>query len=318
VAAGAIERRLSRLPSVLMTSADHGSHALSLWTDVRLAQLLRRAPAGILLATRPGLNLIAAEVAPRRLAAVGMEHMHLTAHPPRLIAAIRRAYPRLAALVVLTEADRRDYAALLGAVPRIERIPNAVPRHDGPPARLEGTRVLAAGRLTPQKGFDRLVPAFARVAAVHPEWTLRICGGGPERAALRRLVAQHALGGRVELPGPVPDVPAEMTGASLFVLSSRHEGLPMVLLEAMDKGLPVVSFDCPTGPRELIEDRRNGLLVAPGDVEGLARAMLELIEDAGLRRRCADGARATARAYALGEVGPRWDRLLAELSRAGS
>jgi glycosyltransferase involved in cell wall biosynthesis len=242
--------------------------------------------------------------------------MHLSAHPPRLTAEIRRAYPRLAALVVLTEADRREYARALGAAPRVERIPNAVPRHDGPAARPDAERILAAGRLTAQKGFDRLVPAFARVAAAHPGWTLRICGGGPERGALRRLAREHGLGGRLELAGPVADVQAEMAEASLFVLSSRYEGLPMVLLEAMDKGMAVVSFDCPTGPRELIDDHRNGILVAPGDVEGLADAMLELIEDPALRRRCGAAARETAREYAMEAVGPRWDRLLGSLSGA--
>ncbi|MEA2291616.1 MAG: hypothetical protein QOF17_636 [Solirubrobacteraceae bacterium] len=316
VRAGPLERLLRRVPSALMTPADHGARALSLWTDVRLAGLLRRAPAGILLATRPGLNVIAAEASPDRLVAVGVEHMHLSAHPPRLTAEIRRAYPRLAALVVLTEADRREYARARGAAPRGERIPNAVPRHDGPAARPDAERILAAGRLTAQKGFDRLVPAFARVAAAHPGWTLRICGGGPERGALRRLAREHGLGGRLELAGPVADVQAEMAEASLFVLSSRYEGLPMVLLEAMDKGMAVVSFDCPTGPRELIDDHRNGILVAPGDVEGLADAMLELIEDPALRRRCGAAARETAREYAMEAVGPRWDRLLGSLSGA--
>jgi glycosyltransferase involved in cell wall biosynthesis len=318
VSAGLVQRLLRRVPSALMPPSDGGFRALSLWSDVRLAHRLRRAPAGILLATRPGLNVIAAEAAPRRLVPVGLEHMHLSAHSPRLTAELRRAYPRLAAVVVLTEGDRLEYARAFGTAPRVECIPNAVPRHDGPAARPDATRILAAGRLTRQKGFDMLVPAFARVSAAHPEWTLRICGGGPERGALRGLAREHDVDGRVELPGPVGDVQAEMAEASLFVLSSRFEGLPMVLLEAMDKGMAVVSFDCPTGPRELIDDHRNGILVPPDDVEGLADAMLELIEDPALRRRCGAAARETAREYALEAVGPRWDRLLGALSGAGS
>jgi glycosyltransferase involved in cell wall biosynthesis len=104
-----------------------------------------------------------------------------------------------------------------------------------------------------------------------------------------------------------------MAQASMFVLSSRFEGFPLVLVEAMHKGLPVVSFDCPTGPGEIVEDGRNGILVAPEDVDGLARGMMTLIEDAELRRRCGAAAAATAAAYRMDVIGPQWDTFVAEL-----
>jgi glycosyltransferase involved in cell wall biosynthesis len=104
-----------------------------------------------------------------------------------------------------------------------------------------------------------------------------------------------------------------MEKASVFALSSRFEGFPMVLLEAMSKGLPIVSFDCPTGPRELIEEGHDGMLVANGDVDALGGAMLELIEDEEMRRRYGAAAREKARGYEMSAIGPRWDRLLAQV-----
>ena len=101
----------------------------------------------------------------------------------------------------------------------------------------------------------------------------------------------------------------------MFVLSSRFEGFPLILLEAMSKGLPVVSFDCPTGPRELIENRRNGMLVADGDVDALAAGMREMIADPELRERLAAASVETVQAYSMQAIGPRWDALLDELRR---
>jgi glycosyltransferase involved in cell wall biosynthesis len=168
--------------------------------------------------------------------------------------------------------------------------------------------------LTPQKGFDLLVEAFAIVAREEPDVTLRICGGGSQRRKLRRMVKRAGLGDRVQLLGPVKNLEEQLDQAAMFVLSSRFEGLPMVLLEAMSKGVPVVSFDCPTGPREIVEDDRNGLLVPAKDIEALAAGMLTLIRDEPRRLRYGAGALETAREYALDAIGPRWDELLAPVA----
>jgi glycosyltransferase involved in cell wall biosynthesis len=317
---GPLRRLLRARPSVLMHRSDRASRACSLWTDVAFARAMRRRPAGVLITTRVGLNLLAADVAGPDLVTVGQEHMHLSAHPERQQRAMAARYPALDALVVLTDGDRRAYEEVFGDTLQVARIPNAVPRL---PARREhapgGNTILAAGRLTRQKGFDLLIPAFARVAPEHPDWNLRICGKGPQRKVLKRLIEEYGLRGRVSLPGPVRGLAGEMASASLFVISSRYEGFPMVLLEAMGAGLPVVSFDCPTGPREIVEDRVSGRLVTAGDVDGLAAALDELIVDEGLRRRYAAEAARTAERYSMDFVGPQWESLLGTLlaSRAG-
>jgi glycosyltransferase involved in cell wall biosynthesis len=173
--------------------------------------------------------------------------------------------------------------------------------------------VVAAGRLNPQKGFDLLIPAFARVAERHPDWRLRIYGGGPERARLRRMVLDHGLYDHVFLMGPTRRLAQAMTEASLFVLSSRFEGFGMVILEAMSKGLPVVSFDCPTGPAEIVASDHNGLLVPDGDIAAMTSALLVVIGNDELRSRLAKGALDTSKRYDGEVVAAAWTELLDSL-----
>ena len=310
-----VRRRLQAVPSVLVHPGDHAFGACSLWTDLKLARALAAVRPGVLVTTRPALNVIAARLDRPGLVTVGQEHMNFDAHRPGLAAEIRRAYPGLDALAVLTLDDERDYGTLLeGARTRVVRIPNALPPLAGAPSPLRRPVLVAAGRLTSQKGFDLLVPAFAKVAAEHPEWTLRIYGSGPQLPRLRQLVFEHDLYDHVLLMGRTEHLGHELTEASGFVLSSRYEGFGMVIIEAMSKGLPVVSFDCPRGPGEIITDGVDGLLVADGDVDALAAAMLRLVEDPDATRRMGQAARQTATRYDLSVVGGRWEELLVELA----
>jgi glycosyltransferase involved in cell wall biosynthesis len=196
----------------------------------------------------------------------------------------------------------------------VVRIPNALPRMDGGVADGTAKVVVAAGRLTPQKGFDLLIAAFASVARRHPDWQLRIFGSGRERAQLEQLVAEHGLAGQISLKGAAQRLGDRLAEASVFALSSRFEGFGIVILEAMSKGLAVVSFDCPRGPGEIIADGRDGILVPNGDVEAFTRALLAVIEDEPTRRRLAAAGAETARAYDIAAIGARWEELLASQS----
>ena len=310
---GRLRRFLEGFPSLLFSHADPSVRVINFWTDLQLVRVLRKRRAGVLIGTRPGLNLLARLVAGPRMAKVGQEHMHLSNHPRKLQRAMRRGYPKLDALAVLTESDLREYGELLGDSARVEQIPNAVTPLDGGVSDLSSKTVVAAGRLKHQKDFRRLIRAFAQVAAKHPDWQLKIFGDGPNRERLEQLIAELGLEDSVALPGPVRNVGPELAAASIYALSSRREGFPMVLLEAMSKGVPVVSFDCPTGPREIVRSGENGLLVPHQDVDALAAGMIRMIEDEDLRRRCGAGALATAERYSIDVIGARWEELLAEV-----
>ena len=304
---------LARVPGVLVDRHDRAARATSLWTDVCLIRRLRAVRGGVLVGSRPGLNLLLLDLAGPGVATVGQEHMHLGRHSPAMQATILRSYPRLDAVVTLTEADRADYERRLVEPTRVRRIPNPVPDLGGTAADPAARTVVAAGRLTPQKGFDLLIDAWVPVAAQHPDWTLRICGGGRKQAALGRRVRRLGLEGSVVLPGVV-DLATEMARASVFVLSSRFEGLPVALLEAMSVGMAAVSFDCPTGPRELLEDGRDGVLVPPEDRAALSAALLDLLDDEDARRRLGAAARARSAAFAPEVVVERWEALLEEVA----
>jgi glycosyltransferase involved in cell wall biosynthesis len=190
-------------------------------------------------------------------------------------------------------------------------IPNAVPDVQLGPGDPAAHKLIAAGRLENQKGFDLLLEAFGAVAAQHPDWTLDIFGRGSRREPLERLVVQLGLGDQVSINAPTDRLGERMRDASVFVLSSRFEGFPLVLLEAMAAGLAVVSFDCPTGPGEILTDGTSGLLVPAEDVLALAAALDRIMHDESLRRRLAAAAPAAVLPYSPRQVGRRWDELLA-------
>ncbi|HEY6693519.1 MAG TPA: glycosyltransferase family 4 protein [Solirubrobacteraceae bacterium] len=305
---------LARLPSVLIHPEDYAYPWCTLQTDLALLRWLRSLRADALITTRPAFNLLAARLAPRGVITVGQEHVHSAAHRPRLAVDIRRDYPKLDALTVLTRQDERDYGELLaGARTRVARIPN--PLSPGEPARADpaAKTVIAAGRLNTQKGFDLLIAAFAAVAAAAPDWRLRIYGSGPDRERLQAQIDALSLGGRVELMGRTQELGEAMAAGSIFVVSSRFEGFGMVLVEAMSHGLPVVSFDCRHGPHDIIRAGRDGILVPAEDVAALAAALLELIREPDRRRALGEAALRRSRDFDVATIGPDFEGLLATL-----
>jgi glycosyltransferase involved in cell wall biosynthesis len=316
-AEGPARRLLRRLPSLLILPSDQNmSRRVSLYTDLALARALWNAGDGTFIGTRPALNNLLLALRRSGSPAIAQEHMNFAAHKPANRRELTRIYRQVDAAVMLTEGDREAFRAAAGPGANLAVIPNGVPAPAGGRAPITSPTVVGVGRLTHQKGFERLVDAFAEVAPVHPEWRLRICGAGPRRARLEQQIADRGLEGIVTLTGQLRNVERELRNASVFALSSRFEGLPMALIEAMSVGLPVVAFDCPTGPREVIEHGRSGLLVPEGDVPALALGLLELIEDEARRRALADGALERSRAFEIEAIAPRWAELMTTLRAA--
>jgi glycosyltransferase involved in cell wall biosynthesis len=171
----------------------------------------------------------------------------------------------------------------------------------------EGRFVAAMGRLTHEKGFDLLVDAFAKVNKRCSDWALAILGDGPERAGLEDRIRNLGLSNSVFLLGLRKDPFPYLRAAGLFALSSRREGFGNVLAEAMACGLPGVSFDCPSGPTEIVTHGEDGVLVPPGSVEQLAQAMIVMIEDPERRHRMARQAQESARRFHLDRIVQEWE-----------
>lgn len=176
----------------------------------------------------------------------------------------------------------------------------------------DGPVIMGLGRLTPEKGFDLLIEAFARIADDWPTARLVIWGEGRERERLERVRAEHRLEDRVDLPGATSAPEEVLPTASVFVLSSRLEGLPMVLIEAMALGRAVVAADCDHGPRDIVRDGVDGLLVPVEDAPALADAIGRLLRDGGLRLRLASHAIEVRDRFAIAAVATQWELLFAE------
>lgn len=304
---------LAKVPSMLWHEQDWAYKRASLWTDVLLVRWLRSLPDGtIVVTTRPALTLLASRLAPAGVAVIAQEHQHLNHHRDELRKALAAALPNVSVLLTLTHSDCAAYQELLGTTgPPVRAIPNAVPDVPAGPGDPGAHRLIADGRLNHQKGFDLLLAAFATVAPNHPDWTLDIFGEGPLRQKLEQLVITLGLRGRALINASTDRLGDQMRDASVLVLSSRFEGFPLILLEAMAAGLSVVSFDCPTGPGEIITDEANGLLVPAKDVPALAETLDRIMSDEPLRRRLAAAAPEAVRPYSSQQVGRRWDELLA-------
>jgi glycosyltransferase involved in cell wall biosynthesis len=173
--------------------------------------------------------------------------------------------------------------------------------------------LIALGRFGPEKGFDLLIDAFSRIAERHPWWDLWIWGDGPLRTELERQRDRLGLADRVFLPGRTSTPHEELRKADLFAMSSRREGFPMALGEAMACGLPAVSSDCPSGPRQIIRPDVDGLLVPPEDAQALASALSAVMGDDALRARLASRAPEVLERFGLEQIMARWEALLSEI-----
>lgn len=220
----------------------------------------------------------------------------------------RWAYPSASMLVVQTRTVQRWAARRFPGL-ATTLIPNPIVLPPvGRPQRDKF--VLAAGRLVPQKGFDVLIRAFASIAPRHPEWRLEIAGEGEERAALQQLVGRLGMQERIELAGFRPDLAARHQAAGLFVLPSRFEGFPNVLVEAMSHGTAVIAANCRSGPSEIVHDQIDGRLVAVDDVEQLSQVMSALIADPLRRFDLGRAARAATERFRLTHVLDMWEETL--------
>ncbi len=286
---------------VLGTAGASGNKLSALYSNLRrlwrLRRLIRRYQPTIVLGMMTTSSVLAI-LAARGLACrvIATEHTHPPfQNLPSVWRKMRRkAYPQAYKVVALTSDTARWVKENISGS-NVCVIPNAVAwplaQTDPvvePPERGARKRLLAVGRLHAHKGFDLLLTAFASIKSYFPDWDLVILGEGPDREKLEAQALQQGLSDRVSMPGRVGNVGQWYQSSDLYVLSSRVEGLSNTLLESMASGLPVVAFDCDTGPREIVRHGIDGALVRPvEDVDALAAHLSDLMAHPDKRRALA-------------------------------
>ena len=229
----------------------------------------------------------------------------------RCKARIRRTFETMYDKVLFLSDEEAQISGLENALV----IPNALAPL-GPSVRLVDDKkkrphVIAAGRICHVKGFDRLVDAWALAATRIPGWSLHIYGDGEPHdvAELEAQITRYGLCDRVKLWPATSEIQARMAESAIYAMTSRSECFPMVLLEAMQLGLPVVAFDCPTGPRNIVQHEVTGRLIADGDVHAFSAALVSLALDFDARARMGRASREVARRYEVEQVMSAWEAL---------
>jgi len=204
--------------------------------------------------------------------------------------------------VVLTNEDKGYW----GEMSNIEVIPNSNSFEPNQASNLSAKRVIAVGRLNYQKRFEDLITAWRNVNLAVPDWKLEIFGNGPQKRELQALIDSYGLSQSAFIRQPVKDIMSEYLNSSIVAMTSRYEGLPMALLEGQVCGLPMVSYTCKCGPKDIIIDGRNGFLVDEGDLENFSSKIIKLIEDGNLRKEMGIQSKKLSKRFSEEEVMSKW------------
>lgn len=223
---------------------------------------------------------------------------------------LQKSVKGLDKFVVLTKEDKKRWEKYCS---NVEHIYNPNPMKNCSIAKLQNKKVISVGRLEPQKGYDMLIDAWKFISIKYPNWILEIYGDGELKKQLEEKIYNYNIENNVYLCETTSDIESKYLESSLFVASSRYEGLPMVLIEAMSYGLPLVSFDCEYGPRELIDDTVNGFLVEPNNIDLLAEKICSLIENEELRKRMGINALEKSKQFSIDKIMIQWINLIENL-----
>lgn len=219
---------------------------------------------------------------------------------------------RLDCFVVLTHEDREKWTELNN----VKAIHNPLSFFPEKASDCSNHQVIAVGRYVPQKGFDLLINSWNIVSKKHPNWVLRIYGDGEMRDVMERQIQSLGLGNTCFLEHTVTDIDSKYCESSIFVLSSRYEGFGMVICEAMACGIPTVSFACPCGPKDIINNGEDGILIENGNIEQLAHEIDYLIENDDIRKKMGLRARINVERFKTTKIMSQWEELFVSLLKS--
>lgn len=240
---------------------------------------------------------------------VATEHFEYDV-PSKVLKGLRFLFYRmLYKIVILTKEDLDKYKRIQSDYKKIEVIPNIIP-YDNKiiRERIENKRIISVGRLTYQKGYDLLIEAWRLIEIDYPDWYLDIYGEGEDKEKLLDLINKYKLK-NIILKGFSNDIKKEYLTSDFFVMSSRYEGLPTVLIEALSYSLPIISFACPSGPKTIIEDGVNGKLVQNQNIQDLKEKILLMINNKSLRDKYSENATKTIEQFSAKKVIEKWDNI---------
>ena len=212
--------------------------------------------------------------------------------------------------IVLTKEDKENWHNK-----KIKIIPNFINNISKKVSECNSKKIISVGRLEHQKGYDILIDVWNIISKKYPDWILEIYGNGSERENLQNKINKLRLEKSFLLKGAEKNIQEKYLESSIYVMSSRFEGMPMVLLEAMTYGLPIISFDCPCGPKDIIKDNEDGFLVEFGNIEQMAEKIEKLISDEEKRKLFGKNARKNVERFSADTIMKEWKELFESLLR---
>ena len=212
--------------------------------------------------------------------------------------------------IVLTEADKREWAVKNTIV-----IPNSLTFTSNSDNTLCSKMIVSVGRLVYEKGFDRLIDIWAKFRISHPDWFLNIIGDGVLKSQLLKIIVEKGLHGSIRIISATKNIQAIYEEASILLMTSRNEGLGMVLIEAQSCGVPVVAYNCPHGPSEIINNGIDGFLVEDGNSDEFVRKLSLLADDDMLRLKMGQYSKINSRRFCEDLIMEKWDSLFKSLKK---
>lgn len=302
------DKYLLSQPSELIYPEEDLYEMFNAYTDKKLNSYLSGLNDGILVTTMPSFNLLAVTLVNDRVLKIGQEHKSFADHTNGIQRLICENYGKLDALTILTDKNKHVYERKIRGELPIYVLGNGTERLPFR-ANLKNHVIVAAGRYAEQKGYNLLIKAFALIAKQFPDWVVKIYGEGALTSSYIKLIHEYGLENQIVLESGSDRMDEKLSEASIHVCSSYYEPFGMVIIEGFAMGLPCISFAC-DGPREIITDGYDGLIVAKEDVKGLAEAMARVMSDDELRFKLGANAYETSKKYDIDVIGANFKKII--------